>query len=278
MWQKRIMVVLAVLLAGLGIALLWRIGGLFFVNLPGLLLVLGGTLLASVISHSRPRVLRLLRRVPDLLREEPTEEFADRRIFLQTAGMYRRGDVRGAERSTRGLQDDFLREASALALDPHGAEELGRMLQWQLRSRKERDAGEVRILRTMATFAPAFGMLGTLLGLVVLLGDLGNSGLEQIGITMGFALMSTLYGLLAANLLFRPLALKLEDRSRDRLNHMGFLLEAVLMLHKRQHPLAISDYLDSQLPPSVSEPATSPDADPLVPVSAPARRLALRGV
>jgi len=257
-------------LAALCIALPWYGGGLFFINLPGLILVLGGTFLASVISHSRDRVLELLQRVPVLLREPPTQVFNDRKSFLQVAGMYRRGDVRGAERATMTLNDGFLRSGARLALDPHGAGELGRMLQWQLRQRKEQDAGEVRILRTMATFAPAFGMLGTLFGLISLLGDLGSSGLEQMGVTMGFALMSTLYGLLAANLLFRPLALKLEERSRSRLGHMGFLLEAVVMLHERQHPLAIGEYLDSAAQqPNQEAPPEGP---------APVRRLALRGV
>ncbi len=269
MLQKKLHIVAGTVLAVLCIGMLWYGGALFFINLPGLLLVLGGTFLASVISHSRGRVVALLRRVPVLMREAPEEVFADRRAFLQVAGMYRRGDVRGAERATMTLNDSFLRNSARLALDPHGSEELSRVLQLQMRRRKEQDSAEVRILRTMATFAPAFGMLGTLLGLVVLLGDLGNSGLEQIGATMGFALMSTLYGLLAANLLFRPLSLKLEDRSRSRLNHMGFLLEAVVMLHHRQHPVAISEYLDSE--------TLEPHPEALSGSPAPVHRLALRG-
>jgi chemotaxis protein MotA len=270
MLRKKIHVAVSAVLILLSAVLLWRLSGVFFINLPGLLLVLGGTYLASVISHTNGRVLELLRRVPLLLREPPAETFDDRRAFLQMAGMYRRGDVRGAERAALELRDEFLRNGARLALDPQGAGELNRMLQWQLRQCKERDAGEVRILRTMATFAPAFGMLGTLFGLVSLLGDLGNSGLEQIGLTMGFALMSTLYGLLAANLLFRPLALKLEERSRGRLHHMGFLLEALVMLHQRQHPLAIGEYLDSEMPPA------QPGSQPRTPAAT--DRLALRGV
>jgi chemotaxis protein MotA len=84
---------------------------------------------------------------------------------------------------------------------------------------------------------------------------------------MGFALMSTLYGLLAANLLFRPLALKLEDRSRQRLTRMGFLAEAVLMLFERQHPTVIGEYLDSGLQ-EWTQPPQAPTRQPLALVRA----------
>jgi chemotaxis protein MotA len=238
--------------------LLWSGSGLTLINLPGLVLVAGGTFLASAMSHSVPAVMDLLRRLPRLIRETGQPLFHDGRAFVQVAALYRRGDVRGAERASGMLHDLFLREGAQLALDPHNGEELARVLQWRIRRQKEHDGAEVRILRTMATFAPAFGMLGTLFGLVSLLGDLGKADLHWIGLTMGFALMSTLYGMLAANLLLRPLALKLEDRSRARLSRMAFLMEAVIMLYERQHPTLIGDYLGSELPPA-SGPADAPD-------------------
>ena len=222
--------------------------GLAGINLPGLLLVLGGTLLASVIGHSPRPVLNLLRRVPTLFREQDEADTGDHRTFLHVADRYRRGDIRGAERAAAGIGDPFLRGGTRLALDPHNGEELGRMLQWRMRQQKEEANKDIRILRTMATFAPAFGMLGTLLGLVALLGGLGQSGLEYIGVAMGFALMSTLYGLLLANLLFRPLALKLEDRSRKQLLRMNFLADAIMMLHERQHPVLIGELMNSVQP------------------------------
>jgi chemotaxis protein MotA len=222
--------------------------GLSGVNLPGLMLVLGGTLLASVIGHSPGPVLTLLRRVPSLFRETAPVTAIDYKPFLHIAERYRRGDVRGAERAAMAIEDPFLRGGTRLALDPHNGEELGRMLHWRIRQQKEDDNRDIRILRTMATFAPAFGMLGTLFGLVAMLGNLGESGLEYIGVAMGFALMSTLYGLLIANLVFRPLALKLEDRSRQRLLHMNLLVDAIMMLYERQHPMLIGEFMSAARP------------------------------
>lgn len=237
------------LLGALGIAvLLWMNLGLTGANLPGLLLVLGGTLLASIIGHSPGPVINLLRRLPSLFRDAAPPSAEDYKPFLHIAERYRRGDVRGAEKAATGIKDPFLRGGARLALDPHNGEELGRMLQWRMRQQREDDHRDIRILRTMATFAPAFGMLGTLFGLVAMLGSLGQSGLEYIGVAMGFALMSTLYGLLAANLVFRPLALKLEDRSRQRLLHMNLLTDAIMMLYERQHPVLIGEFMHSAQP------------------------------
>jgi chemotaxis protein MotA len=247
MWRNRFYIAAGSILVALCAVLLGSGHGLTLVNLPGLMLVLGGTFVASVIGHSLPAVLDLWRRVPRLLREIPKPDLTDRDTLLLVAGLYRRGDVRGAERAAQELRDDFLLQGARLALDPYNGAELARVMQWRMRHRQEQDAAEVRILRTMAGFAPAFGMLGTVLGLVSVLGDLGPGGIQHLGLAMGFGLLSTLYGLLAANLLLRPLALKLEDHSRRRLSQMGFLLEAVVMLYERQHPLLLSEYLDCGL-------------------------------
>jgi chemotaxis protein MotA len=237
------------LLGTLAVAVLLLMSlGLTGINLPGLMLVLGGTFVASVIGHSPAPVLSLLRRLPSLFRETPPGSTVDYKPFLHIAERYRRGDVRGAEKAATAIKDPFLRGGTRLALDPHSGEELGRMLHWRIRQQKEEDNRDIRILRTMATFAPAFGMLGTLFGLVAMLGSLGDAGLEYIGVAMGFALMSTLYGLLIANLVFRPLALKLEDRSRQQLLHMNLLVDAIMMLYERQHPVLIGEFMSATKP------------------------------
>ena len=252
--RKKIYISLAGIIALFALVTVAQTVGLAWINLPGLVLVIGGTFLASVIGHSVKPVLDLLRRIPALFKDpedtvRPPHEY---RPFLQVAESYRRGDVRAAEKAALSIPDDFLRHGARLALDPHNGEELERMLQWRIRQQKERDNQDIRILRTMATFSPAFGMLGTLLGLVTLLSNLGQSSMEYIGVSMGFALMSTLYGLLMANLLFRPLALKLEDRSRSGLMRMNFLLDAIMMLYERQHPKLIGEYVHSVYPDSVA--------------------------
>jgi chemotaxis protein MotA len=97
----------------------------------------------------------------------------------------------------------------------------------------------------MAVFAPAFGMLGTLFGLIHMLYGLGSSGIAEIGTAMGFAMITTLYGIVAANLFLKPLAMKLERRHQQEIavNHM--LSEGLLMVQERCHPTLILDSLAS---------------------------------
>lgn len=251
--HRKILVLAAVAALTLTTVLLSRLAGLSWLNIPGLVLVVGGTLIASVIGHSAGSVLDLLRRLPKLYREPMETGDEDYQPFLRVADLYRRGAVRNAEKAVLAIKNPFLSSGARLALDPHSGEELGRVLQWRMRRQREADNADIRILRTMATFAPAFGMLGTLVGLVGLLGSLGQAELDYIGVSLGFALMSTLYGLLAANLLFRPLALKLEGRSRQQMLHMNFLLDAITMLYERQHPVLIGEYLESAHSSSMGE-------------------------
>ncbi len=262
MSKSKIFIPLAALAIPAGALLLLRGDGLTFINLPGLVLVLGGTLVASIIGHGVDPVQGLLRRIPHILRQPVEVGFADRRAFVRVAQAHRRGDLRGAERALGELEDPFLEAGARLALDPQQGPELARLLQWRIRDQKERDQRDVRILGTMASFAPAFGMLGTLFGLISLLQGLGHSGLGEMGVAMGFALLSTLYGLVAANLLFKPVAIKLEDRSRQRLAWMSFLLEALVMLYERRHPLVIDEYLNSHeaLPEAPPEAGSAPVA------------------
>lgn len=252
MTKKLVLVILvtALVIAG-GLALHFLESGL--INWQGLLLVFGGTLLASMIGHSPRPVLQLLRRLPEFFRASATTDSPrlsgqDYKAFLQVSDWHRRGNPRNAERIAQTIRQPFLRKGTLLALDPHNSEELPRMLQWRIRQQKETDAQDIRILRTMATFAPAFGMLGTLLGLLALLGNISQTNLEYVGVAMGFALMSTLYGLVLANLVFRPLALKLEERARQHMMQMNVLMDAITMLFERQHPALISEYLTALRP------------------------------
>ena len=100
----------------------------------------------------------------------------------------------------------------------------------------------------MAGFSPAFGMLGTLVGLVYLLYSM--SDISKIGPLMAVALVTTFYGVLFANLLFTPFAEKLSRRTDERVHLSRMIADGVLLLHSRQHPLIVGDTLGSHLPPA----------------------------
>ena len=216
-----------------------------FFNLPGLILVGGGTLAATLVSRPAAEVFRVVRRVRLLIceREVASDEYVG--VLMRVADALRRGNIRAAEKEAQSTADVFLRSGLQLILDRTPKSELLRLMRWRIAGLQGRDTEDAACLRTMAAFAPAFGMLGTLFGLVHMLYGLGAEALADLGVTMGFALVSTLYGIVAANLLFKPLALKLERRVQREHLRLGVVFEGMLLFYERRNPALIHETLES---------------------------------
>ena len=99
----------------------------------------------------------------------------------------------------------------------------------------------------MGSYAPAFGMVGTLLGLVNMLYTMSGGAFEQVGTNMAVALITTFYGILFSNLLFKPIAVKLEDRTNQRAHTLSMVVEAVNLISERRSPSYIRETLFSFL-------------------------------
>lgn len=218
-----------------------------FFNIPGLIVVIGGTLAATVVSRPITDVIRVLRSLPELATDEQPSAGDEIEQLLRVAEWYRHGNIRAAERELANVSNPFLRSGIQLVIDRGPLQDLTKVLQWRIAGLRAREQADAQILRTMATLAPAFGMLGTLFGLVHMLSGLGHSGLQEIGATMAFAMAATLYGLLAANLVLKPLSIKMERRTQQRLVSMNMLQEGILLLYDRQHPILIRETLDAYL-------------------------------
>lgn len=223
--------------------------GIFF-NLPGLLMVIGGTLAATIVSRPIRDVQAVVRIVPELLRDEPAPNRVEVNQLLRFADAFRMGNLRTAERELNAIEDPFLRAGLRMVVDGCQPQDLSKALQWRMSGLRAREQGQAHILRTMAVLAPAFGMLGTLFGLMQMLSGLGESGLGEnglgeIGSSMAFAMITTLYGLVASNLFCKPLAIKLERRTHQRLLHMSMLMEGILLAYEKRHPTLIRDALEA---------------------------------
>lgn len=217
--------------------------GAFF-NIPGLIVVLGGTFAATCISRPFRDVYRLLRMLPELFREDTSTIETDIGQLLQFATRYRHGNLRAAERELATIDNPFLYAGLRRVIDRGTLEDLRNSMQWRIAGLRSREQGRVQILQTMSVFAPAFGMLGTLFGLVHMLSGLGSSGLDEIGGTMAFAMITTVYGIVASNLFFKPLAIKMERRTAQRLMHLNALMEGVLQIYEKRHPTLIRESLE----------------------------------
>ncbi len=222
--------------------------GVFF-NIPGLLVVFGGTLAATVVSRPIADVKRVLRSLPELVEDKDDAVSAEVEIeqLLRVAEWYRRGNLYNAELELERIQNSYLHGGIRMVFDAAPLPDLIKVLQWRSAGVRMREHADSQILRTMAALAPAFGMLGTLFGLVQMLSGLGHSGLQEIGATMAFAMSATLYGILSANLVLKPLAIKMERRTQRRLVLMNMLQEGILLLYERRHPMLIRETLEAYL-------------------------------
>jgi len=231
-----------------GFVLIWLLFGfqkeLFaFLNLPGLIVVLGGTLTATLIARPFADVRQALSSALCFRKHKQVVYYHEIEKLLRAADYYRRGNIRAAEYETNTIDNTFLRSGIQLVLDGAPISNVDKVIQWHSQGLRSRDGTDAQILRSMATFAPAFGMLGTLLGLIHMLNDLDASSVGQVGTAMGLAMLSTLYGIIAANLVLKPLAIKKERELEKDLMVMAIMREGIILLSERQHPSIIKDTL-----------------------------------
>src|SRR5690625_5439382 len=113
-----------------------------------------------------------------------------------------------------------------LVIDMTQEEEILELLQWRISRMRAREHAEAQLFRVMASYAPAFGMIGTLIGLVNLMFLLGDGDITAIGQQMALALMTTFYGVLLSNLIFKPVAVKLERRTEQRVDRKSTRLNS----------------------------------------------------
>ncbi len=216
-------------------------------NLPGLVMVLGGTLAATLVSRPVRDVWGVLKSLRGLMHDEHISVDQEIAHLSDISHWYRSGNIRAAEQAVQQVTNPLLRTGAQLVIDREPIDDIIKVLQWRIAGVRTKAQGDAQILRTLAAFAPVFGMLGTLFGLIQMLNSLGHASLADIGTAMSFALITTLYGLIAANMIFKPLAMKLERRIQHQVLLMNMLLEGVVLLYERRHPLQIKEALTTYL-------------------------------
>ncbi|MCP1673350.1 chemotaxis protein MotA [Natronocella acetinitrilica] len=216
-----------------------------FINLPGLAIVVVGTLAATFISYPLREVVRVVRLVTIVMRNENTYSRDDMEELVQISRMWFRDDLRAVERALERTGNPFLRTGVQLVIDGTNEHDILDLLRWRIARLKAKEHAEAQIFRTMAAYAPAFGMIGTLVGLINMLYVLEEGDIAVIAQNMGIALLTTFYGILLANLIFKPFAVKLERRTEERLISMNMVLEGVALISQKRNPAFIQETLRS---------------------------------
>ena len=220
-----------------------------FVDIPALLIVIGGTFLVTTISFSLGDVARaqgvMLRAI--VYHSETPEDAAQR--MLHVADRSRREGPLSLKNSTKNAHaGPFLTQAIELIADGLPAEEIEHMLARESHATRERHIRSAGVLRRAGEVAPAMGLIGTLVGLVQMLGNLDDP--STIGPSMAVALLTTFYGAILANMIFIPLANKLERNSEIELMVNQIYTIGVTSVSRQENPRRLEMIINTILSPA----------------------------
>jgi chemotaxis protein MotA len=217
-----------------------------FVDTPSLVLVIGGTLLVTMMKFSfrqfanatKVAIKAFTYRVPD------PESLIETSVYL--AQQARASGLLALEEAE--VDDEFFKKALDLVVDGHDPEIVRSILSKDLELTLKRHRDGQAIFKAIGDAAPAMGMIGTLIGLVQMLGSMSDP--KQIAPAMAIALLTTLYGAMIANVIAIPIADKLALRSTDERLVKSLIIDAVMSIQDGQHPRVLQDILKNYLPKS----------------------------
>lgn len=215
-------------------------------NLLSILFVLGGTLIATLISFPVEKLKEIWPAIKKSYAAENFDYPEKARLVLNLARKYRRSGFKCLEEAAKATDNRYLKLGLQLIAANYTWQQISSTLEQEYIFDSHESDTVQRIVRSMARYAPAFGLAGTILGLMKIFPQLSNP--QNIGSAMSLALLTTLYGVLASNLVLLPLASKLRDNAADDEIMYRFIMEALLCLHQREYAVVIDQKLCALMP------------------------------
>ncbi|MCK9238891.1 MotA/TolQ/ExbB proton channel family protein [Desulfocurvus sp.] len=222
---------------------------LIFIDVPSMLIVFGGTIGATLVTFPLPKMLTVIAVTRNTFfssLESPAEIIEK---FMDYANRARREGILSLEPIIKEIDDFYLRKGLQLTVDGLEPQTIQEVLETEIQYLEERHETGAELLLTLGTYAPAMGMIGTVIGLVQMLQTMNDP--STIGPAMAVALITTFYGALLANLVFNPMAGKLKGRSKEEVLLKEMVLLGILSISKGENPRIIEEKLSSFLPPKV---------------------------
>lgn len=231
-------------------------GVMTFVDVQSLMIVLGGTIAATAMAFPVKEVLSLYTNLWAVFKGDTHDDADTLRELVELAAVARKGTA-DLEKAVDGVSDFFMKDGVQMIVDGLPEEDIRNIMETRVSNRELREDAEANVFKTMGIFSPAFGMVGTLVGLVAMLFAMGASGGDggdedpaaKLGQSMGIALITTFYGALFANLFFLPVAAKLRSRIDKRNITQNMIIDGIIMLKVKKHPILVREFLNSYLAP-----------------------------
>lgn len=217
-------------------------------SVPAFVMIAGGTIGATAIGFT----VEELKTVPTLMRIAFKDEKHDVRSLIATlvtfAEKARREGLLALEEDLNAIEDKFLKKGMQLVIDGTDAELVRSIMETELAFIQERHHKGASIFDAAGGYAPTMGIIGTVMGLVHVLGNLSDT--ESLGPAIATAFLATLYGIFSANILFLPIAGKLKNRSAHQVLVYEVTLEGILSVQAGDNPRIVEEKLEAFLAPT----------------------------
>ncbi len=205
-----------------------------FINIPSVMIVVGGTIASTLVNFSVKEVIGVMKVVSKAFRIHNTEEITIIEQFVEISKKARKDGILAIDRELHNVKDEFMRTGLEMAVDGIESDTIRDILEIELMYLKSRHRRGQQIFAAMGAYSPAFGMIGTLIGLIQMLSKMSDP--STIGSGMAVALITTFYGAILANLVFLPIAGKLRNRSDEEISLKEMIIEGVLAIQMGEHP------------------------------------------
>ena len=254
------------LLAGIGIIILGILsaGGkiAWFWNFNSILIVLGGTFAATMVNLPLKAVTNIFNILKNVFRAEDYDYTGIIEEVVNKATKARKDGLLSLEADLAGMKDGFFKNGIELAINEKDTKRLRTFLNLEMNNIQGRHIAGQELFLYMASYAPAFGMLGTVLGLIIMMMNFTSGGgdldlganysvaerFSELLRGMGLALITTFYGVFMANMIFLPIGGKLKRRSENEMMLKNIVVEGIISIHAREHPILIREKLMTFVP------------------------------
>lgn len=217
-------------------------------NLPSLILVLGGTLGATMTSYPFKTFLLLPSIIWQGFKYKNIEPHKHIKLMVKLADRIRKDGPLALEAEIKHIDDIFTRNAISLIVDGFPPEQLLQTLENDTAMTSQRHLTGIAILNKMASFSPAMGMIGTVVGLIGVMSNLSDP--SQLGPSVAVAFLTTLYGALLSNLVFNPLSNKLKHKSDEEIFIRELITEGILAIQESENPRIVQQKMEAYLRPT----------------------------
>ena len=247
-------IILGILSAGGEIAWFW--------NFNSILIVLGGTFAATMVNLPLKAVTNIFNILKNVFRAEDYDYTGIIEEVVSKATKARKDGLLSLEADLSGMKDGFFKNGIELAINEKDTKRLRTFLNLEMNNIQSRHIAGQELFLYMASYAPAFGMLGTVLGLIIMMMNFTTGGADiDLGADysvadrfsellrgMGLALITTFYGVFMANMIFLPIGGKLKRRSENEMMLKNIVVEGIISIHAREHPILIREKLMTFVP------------------------------